>query len=353
MLVNGSQEAKWLLTADLQYNKYFMKAFIKSISYYLPENELTNDKINEEFPEWGIEKISSKTGINTRHISGIDEFVSDMAFNAAEKLFSEHSIDRNQIDFLLLCTQSPDYFLPTTACLLQNKLNLKTSTGALDFNLGCSGFVYGLSLAKGLIAAGLAKNILLITSETYSKYIHPKDKSNRTIFGDAAAATLVSDDTGMFEIGDFVFGTDGSGAENLIVKNGGVRFPVQDNQDIVDEFGNVRNDNNLFMNGSEIFNFTSEAVPKLTKTILEKIRLEVADIDLFIFHQANRYMLSHLRKKIGISEDKFYISMQHCGNTVSSTIPIAIYEAIQEKKFNNCKNILLSGFGVEIGRAHV
>ena len=323
-----------------------MKAFIKNISYFLPIGQLTNDKINQEFPEWGIEKISSKTGINSRHISAANEFASDMAFSSAEKLFLEHNIDRSKIDFLLLCTQSPDYFLPTTACVLQDKLKLNTNVGALDFNLGCSGYVYGLGLAKGLIASGLAKNVLLITSETYSKFIHPKDKSNRTIFGDAAAATLISAEGGMFEIGDFIFGTDGSGAENLIVKNGGLRFPVQNNEDIIDEFGNVRNDNNLYMNGSEIFNFTTESVPLLTNAILKKIKLDIEAIDLFIFHQANRYMLSHLRKKIGIPEDKFYIAMEHFGNTVSSTIPIAMYEAIKENRFDNCKNILLLGFGV-------
>ena len=322
------------------------KTYIKSISYYLPKEELSNFKINQDFPEWDIEKISSKTGIQKRYLSAENEFSSDMAFNAAEKLFDEYNIDRNSIDFLLLCTQSPDYFLPTTACILQNKLGLKTSIGALDFNLGCSGYVYGLGLAKGLISSGLAKNILLITSETYTKFIHPKDKSNKTIFGDAAAATLVSIDEGMFEIGDFIFGTDGSGAENLIVKNGGLRYPIQDNYDIIDEFGNVRNDNNLFMNGSEILNFTSESVPKLIDSILSKINLEISDIDLFIFHQANQYMLNHLRKKIGIDESKFYISMKNCGNTVSSTIPIAIFEAIKENKFENSRNVILAGFGV-------
>lgn len=323
-----------------------VKAYIHSISYYLPHDILTNEKINKDFPEWDIEKISSKTGINYRHISAPDEFASDMAFSAAEKLFHEHSIDRNEIDFLLLCTQSPDYFLPTTACILQDKLKLKTTVGALDFNLGCSGYVYGLSLAKGLIVSGLAKNVLLITSETYSKFIHPKDKSNKTIFGDAASATLVSSERGLFEIGDFVFGTDGSGAENLIVKNGGLRNLIKQNADIVDEYGNVRNDNNLFMNGSEIFNFTSEAVPLLIESILKKIKLDLKAIDLFIFHQANRYMLNHLRKKIGIPEEKFHISMEHCGNTVSSTIPIAMYEAIASKKVKKNDKILLAGFGV-------
>jgi 3-oxoacyl-[acyl-carrier-protein] synthase-3 len=324
-----------------------MKAKIKAISYYLPQFILSNKLINQEFPEWDIEKISSKTGINSRHISAEDEFSSDMAVKAAEKLFLEHNINRLDIDFLLFCTQSPDYFLPTTACLLQDRLSLKTTIGALDFNLGCSGFVYGLSLAKGLVAGGMAKNILLITSETYTKFIHPNDKSNKTIFGDGAAATLISSEDGFCSIGDFVFGTDGKGAENLIVKQGGIRFPVSSNNvDVSDEYGNVQNDRNLFMNGAEIFNFTIESVPKLIQTILEKSKLKMEQIDLFVFHQANKYMLNHLRKKIGITEDKFFISMEHCGNTVSSTIPIALYEAQKQKKLVDSKNLILAGFGV-------
>jgi len=324
-----------------------MKANIKAISYYLPEAVLSNDLINQEFPEWEIEKISSKTGINSRHISSGNEFSSDMAIKAAEKLFAEHNIDRSTIDYLLFCTQSPDYYLPTTACIIQDKLGLNTSIGALDFNLGCSGFVYGLSLAKGLIAGEMAKNILLITAETYSKFIHPKDKSNKTIFGDAAAATLISAEKGFCTLGNFVFGTDGKGAENLIVKQGGMRFPVSsENEDIVDEFGNVRNDKNLYMNGAEIFNFTGEFVPKLTEAILEKSNLRKENIDLFIFHQANKYMLNHLRKKIKIPEEKFFIAMEDCGNTVSSTIPIALYEAQKQGRIIESKNLILAGFGV-------
>lgn len=324
-----------------------MKANIKAISYYLPEAVLSNDLINQEFPEWEIEKISSKTGINSRHISADNEFSSDMAVKAAEKLFEEHNIDRSTIDYLLFCTQSPDYFLPTTACIIQDKLGLNTSIGALDFNLGCSGFVYGLSLAKGLIAGEMAKNILLITAETYSKFIHPKDKSNKTIFGDAAAATLITAEKGFCSIGNFIFGTDGKGAENLIVKQGGMRFPISsENEDIADEFGNVRNDKNLYMNGTEIFNFTGEFVPKLISSILEKSNLTKEDIDLFIFHQANKYMLNYLRKKIKIPEQKFFIAMEECGNTVSSTIPIALYEAQKQGRLAASKNLILAGFGV-------
>ena len=324
-----------------------MSTYINSISYYLPKLILSNDLIHQEFPEWDIEKISSKTGINSRHISAEDEFSSDMAVKAAEKLFLEHNIDKSEIDFLLFCTQSPDYFLPTTACILQEKLGLNTTIGALDFNLGCSGFVYGLSLAKGLIAGGMAKNILLLTSETYSKFIHLKDKSNKTIFGDAAAAALISSKSGFCTIGDFVFGTDGKGAENLIVKQGGMRFPVSNNNvDVSDEYGNIKNDKNLFMDGTEIFNFTIEFVPKLTQAILEKSKLNMEQVDLFVFHQANKYMLNHLRKKIGIPEEKFFIAMEHCGNTVSSTIPIALYEAQKEGKMTESKNVILAGFGV-------
>jgi 3-oxoacyl-[acyl-carrier-protein] synthase-3 len=323
-----------------------MKVNIKAISYYLPERELTNDGINVDFPEWDITKISSKTGINSRHISAIDEFASDMAIKAANKLFEEHSIDKNKIDFLLYCTQSPDYFLPTTACIIQDKLGLKTNIGALDFNLGCSGFVYGLSLAKGLITGDMATNVLLITSETYSKFIHPKDKSNKTIFGDAAAATLISNEEGICSIGNFVFGTDGRGAQNLIVRNGGARNLLHKGNDVTDEYGNVKNDDNLHMNGAEIFNFTSDSIPVLTQSILQKMDSSIDNVDLFIFHQANKYMLNHLRKKIGIPEEKFFISMENCGNTVSSTIPIAMYEAKKQGKFKSIKSCIIEGFGV-------
>ena len=192
-----------------------MNSFISGISYYLPQRNISNEELIKEFPEWSVEKVANKIGINLRHISSNDETSADMAVMAARKLFEELSIAPDQIDFVILCTQSPDYFLPTTACIIQNKLGIRITAGALDFNLGCSGFVYGLALAKGLIFGGIAKNILLLTSETYSKFIHPRDKSNLTIFGDAAAATLISDN-GFAEIFNFSLGTDGSGADNLL-----------------------------------------------------------------------------------------------------------------------------------------
>lgn len=324
-----------------------MKATIKAIAYYLPEEKLDNARLNTLFPEWSVDKISGKTGIFQRHISAKDEFVSDMAVKASQKLFEENNISPESIDFILLCTQSPDYFLPTTACLVQDALGIPTTAGALDFNLGCSGYVYGLAMAKGLVMAGVAKNILLITSETYSKFIHPQDKSNRTIFGDAAAATLITNGDGFASIFDFELGTDGRGAKNLIVKKGAIRFPADDkDEDYVDEFENVRNDKNLFMNGAEIFNFTSGAVPGLVKNTLQKNNLAADDISMYIFHQANKYMLNHLRKKLEIPEEKFFYFLNNCGNTVSSTIPIALKEAVQGGTLAKDNKVLLAGFGV-------
>ena len=320
-----------------------MSTYIKAISYYTPNQVLSNDDLVCEFPEWTVEKVASKVGIYQRHIASVNETAGDMALLAAEKLFAEHKIERNDVDFVLLCTQSPDYFLPSTACLLQDKLGLRQDVGAFDFNLGCSGFVYGLSVSKGLISAGIAKNVLLLTSETYTKYLHPKDKGNRTIFGDAAAATLVST-TGYAEIGDFVLGTDGSGYEQLIVKSGASRYAHVLNDVQYDENGNPTSSDHLFMNGPDIFTFTIERVPTMVRDLLKKNGLQQDDINLFIPHQANLYILEFLRKKMKIERDKYYINLANVGNTVSSTIPMALYEAKQGGLLQG--NILLAGFGV-------
>lgn len=322
-----------------------MNAYIKGISYYLPASVVTNEDLAKMHPEWSIEKIQAKTGIYKRHIADKDEFASDMGVKAATLLFEEYKIDRGEIDFLLFCTQSPDYFLPTTACLLQNRLDLPTRCGALDFNLGCSGYIYGLALAKGLISSGIAKNILFITAETYSKFINADDKSNKTIFGDAASATLISTD-GFCAIEQFSLGTDGKGAGNLIVKEGGIRYPERTFDKKEDSLGNIHSPSSLFMNGPEIFSFTSSAVPALVNEVLVKNNLSVKEVDIFIFHQANQFMLEHLRKKIGIPAEKFFMHIKDCANTVSSTVPIALKEALLAGNIKKGEKCLLAGFGV-------
>jgi 3-oxoacyl-[acyl-carrier-protein] synthase-3 len=325
-----------------------MNAVVQSISYYLPEQVLSNADLNQEFPEWSVDKIAEKTGIKNRHITDENTLSSDLAVKSAERLFDEHGIDRASIDFLILCTQSPDYYLPTTSCIIQNRLNLSTSCGAFDFNLGCSGYIYGLSMAKGLIETRQAKNVLLITAETYSKFMHPKDKSNRTIFGDAAASTFITASGEDEQILKFVFGTDGLGANNLIVKRGSLREKNNQklNEEFVDSYGNTRTEGSLFMNGQDIFAFTLKSVPKLIEETLQKNGLTKEDVSLFILHQANRFMLDALRRRINIPEEKFFIFLEDCGNTVSSTIPIALYEARKQGKTKSGDLILLAGFGV-------
>ena len=298
-----------------------MKAYIQDIAYYLPEQVLTNDQLAEMFPEWTAEKVADKLGITERHIAAPNETVTDMAVRAAENLFAQGVAKREEVDFVLLCTQSPEYYLPSSACLVQSRLGLSTHCGALDFNLGCSGYEYGLALAKGLIVSNTAKNVLLITAEQYTKYLAADDKGNRTIFGDGASATLVST-SGFAEIGESVVGTDGSGAEYLITSK----------------------DKPLYMDGKAIFDFSSDVVPTMVEEVLAKNGLKQEDINLFIFHQANKYMINYLRKLLGIDKEHFYIFMEHVGNTVSSTIPIALCEARKEGKLQG--NVLLAGFGV-------
>lgn len=325
-------------------------AYIKGISYYLPERILTNEELVKEFPEWSVEKVAKKVGVMSRHIAGDNETAGDLAVKAAQRLFKEYNIQPSEIDFILLCTQSPDYHLPSTACLIQDKLGIPTSAGALDYDLGCSGCVYGLALAKGLVSAGIAKNVLLLTAETYSKYLHPSDKSNRSIFGDGAAACLVSTE-GLAKIGNFGLGTDGSGAENLIVKTGASRQKQPTGNTSIDAEGHTRYDDFLYMNGGNVFNFTLDVVPPLMKEVLEKNGLTKDDVDEYVFHQANKFMLSTIRKVCLLPKDKFYINLETTGNTVSSTVFIALKQCLDEGIIKKGMNVMVAGFGVGLSWA--
>jgi len=321
------------------------RAFIKGLSYYLPEKVVTNEELVKEFPEWSVEKVAQKVGVDARHLAAEEETAGDMAEKAARKLFEEYGISPKEIDFVMLCTQSPDYFLPSTACVLQNRLGIPTTSGAFDYNLGCSGCIYGMAMAKGLIAAGIAKNVLLLTAETYNKYLHQSDKSNRSIFGDGAAACLISTD-GFAEIGEFSLGTDGSGANNLIVKTGAARQKNATGKFVEDEEGHVWYDDYLYMNGGNVFNFTLDVVPPMMKEILAKNSLEKDQIDYYVFHQANKFMLSTIRKVCGIAKDKFYINLATTGNTVSSTVLIGLKDCLERGTIKTGDKVMITGFGV-------
>ncbi|MCC8172056.1 MAG: ketoacyl-ACP synthase III [Parabacteroides sp.] len=327
-----------------------MKAYIKAISYYLPEKIVSNEELLNEFPEWSVDKVAAKVGVNSRHLAAAGETAGDMAEKAARRLFNEYDIDAQCIDFLLFCTQSPDYFLPSTSCILQHRLGLPTRIGAFDYNLGCSGCVYGLAIAKGLIAGGIAKNVLVLTAETYNKYLHPSDKSNRSIFGDGAAACLVSTG-GMAEIGEFSIGTDGAGANNLIVKTGASRQKHPTGIAVSDDEGHIWHDDYLYMNGGAIFNFTLEAVPALVKDVLLKNKMEKENIDYYIFHQANKFMLNTLRKVCTLPKEKFYVNLETTGNTVSSTVMIGLKDCLDNSIIQPGMDVMITGFGVGLSWA--
>jgi 3-oxoacyl-[acyl-carrier-protein] synthase III len=326
-----------------------IKAGIKDIAVYLPDSILGNDELAALYPEWSAEKILEKTGINERRIAGNKQTSGDMAYEAARNLFAQGKISAENIDFIILCTQAPDYVLPTTACLLQDRLGISRQSGALDINLGCSGFVYGLSLAKGLIETGSAHCVLLLTADTYSKYIHPMDKSVRTLFGDAAAATaIMASETSEESIGPFVFGTDGSGSKNLIVEAGMYRQPKSFETSIeqADTSGNVRSRENLYMNGAEVMAFSLKEVPKAADALLQKAGKSKEEIDFFVLHQANKFMLDALRRKLNVESEKLPIMMKDIGNTVSSTIPITLFRMRKHGMLTEGKQLVLIGFGV-------
>ncbi len=321
---------------------------ISGLSYYLPSREVSLAELSREQPDWDVQRIAAKTGISSRHIAAETETAGDLAVAAAEKFFSTRPGARASIDYVILCTQSPDYFLPTTACTIQHRLGLSTRCGAIDVNQGCSGFVVGLGLAKGLIETGQAGSVLLLTAETYSKYIHPDDRSTRTIFGDGAAATLIEAvGGGAPGIAVPAYATDGSGAADLIVEGGAFR------ERAIVQAGGTAPSPHLHMNGQAVMAFTLREVPRIVEAALSRANTGSAEIDLFVMHQANAFMLETLRKKMAIEPERYWNDIASIGNTVSSTIPIALRQAVDAGRIRAGSKLLLAGFGVGLSSAAV
>ena len=332
-----------------------MKAYIDNIEYFVPENRLSNEDLSKINPEWDVEKIVEKTGISNRFIADKNQTATDLAISAADKLLGKRAEVKSSIDYVILCTQSSDYHLPTSACIIQERLGLSQSVGAIDVNQGCSGFVYSLGLAKGLIETNQATHVLVITADTYSKYINVQDKSVRTLFGDAAACTLIRGSNSDKElITRPIYGTNGKGAQHLIVPDGGSRNPISEMSSIEmrDDSNNVRSSANLFMNGREIFTFTLTAVPRVFNQILERENVTLDDIDIVVLHQANKFIIDSIQRKLKIPEDKMHRSYGEFGNTVSSTIPIGLkQELIKSDQTAGSRTALLLGFGVGLSWA--
>ena len=310
---------------------------------YLPDGILSNDTFDEL--GWSSKKIYDKTGIQERRITADNETALDLAEKACSKLFCQFSIDVSSIDYLIYCTQSPNFVVPNNSSLLHHRLNLTSDCASIDINQGCTGFIYGLSLSKGLLQSKQASKVLLVTSDTYTKYIHETDRTNRSIFGDGASASLLNFNDAE-SLGNFVFGTDGSGAFNICVKSFGINNRHNSPDAITEQSASYNKENYLYMNGAEVFSFTLDKVPQCVENTLSKNNLIIDDIDYFIFHQANAYMLKHLMEKMELPKEKFIIDVEYSGNTVSSTIPIALSHLQENNKLFKGARLLLVGFGV-------
>jgi 3-oxoacyl-[acyl-carrier-protein] synthase-3 len=315
-----------------------MSVYLRGLRCYLPRQRRTNDDLVAANPSWQSDKIYAKTGIRSRPIAAEDQTAADLACLAAEALLCEQQIDRATIDGLLFCTQSPDYLLPTTACMLQSRLRLPARCGALDYNLGCSGFTYGLWLARALVLSGSATNVLVLAADTYSRYCDLHDLSTVTIFGDAGSAALISArrDGAWACLGPSVVGTDGRGAENLIVRAGGARLPCCDHAQRP----------RLAMNGPEIFGFTLAAVQQGIGQLLDAVGWRWDEVDRFLLHQANGFILQRLCDSMRVPAEKLPIDLEETGNTVSASIPLLIERQRNRGLLQPGQRCVLAGFGV-------
>jgi 3-oxoacyl-[acyl-carrier-protein] synthase-3 len=334
-----------------------MEAAITAIEYHLPVGRVTNEGLARACPGRDANEIAEKTGIRERAIAAPGEWASDLAIQAARALIDSGACARAQIDFVLLCTQSPDYLAPATAALVHDRLGLSRSAGALDLNAGCSGWVYGLGLAKGLIETEQCERVLLLTAETYSKFIHPADRGTRSVFGDAAAATLIerrdlatmsSSEPGVGRqpsaLGPFVSGTDGKGLKHLHIPRGGLRAYWPDGQTEIAESADGPA-GWMHMAGASVTQFVLTTVPAVVRQLCAKAAVAPADVDLFVFHQANALLIDRLRQLLGLPREKCVITLADCGNTAASSIPIALKRTAQQGLLRVGDRVMFVGFG--------
>ena len=312
-----------------------MSLKIEEIEYSLPSNIEDIKLLEKDNPSWDLKKILEKTGVTKRYIANNNENTTTMAVKAANKIKDFDNIKKN-IEFLILVTQNPEYQLPSTACIVQDLLGIPTTAMCFDINLGCSGFIYALAVSNSFIESKLYKKGLIICSEKYSSFIDKNNRTCRPLFSDGAAAILV-DQNKENEFISFDFGTDGKGYDNLIVSK----------QDKAMEEKKIKlQRNKLYMNGGNVFLFSLSRVPETIEKNLNKSNLSINDIDLFIFHQASKYVIDSISKKLQIPTNKMYNNYSEIGNTVSATIPIALKEAKEKKLIKNKNLIMMIGFGV-------
>jgi 3-oxoacyl-[acyl-carrier-protein] synthase III len=325
----------------------FKNIGIHGMAAAVPKKVINNFEHDLYFNKEDIKAIIEKIGVKERRFADEKTCSSDLCFAAAEKLFSEMNINKDEIDMLIFISQTPDYRMPATSVLLQDRLKLSTSTITLDINLGCSAFLYGLTVAYSMISSGAVKKVLILDGETRSKVYSQKDRKTGFLFGDAGVAAIIEENE-KYGKSWFSLNSDGSRESLIKIPAGGYRKMSTCEtlkEKVVDEYGNIRSEEQGYMNGADVFNFVIREVPKDFSRLLDYSESDISTIDYFIFHQANSYINGFLAKKLNLPESKVPTTIEKFGNTSSVSIPITIVSELKDKLTTN-KKILLSGFGV-------
>jgi 3-oxoacyl-[acyl-carrier-protein] synthase III len=321
-------------------------AYIEALDYHLPHKVVSNSDLQRLHPEWRMEEVAKRTGVITRYWCEPEETALDLAEVAAKRTLLRAKCSPDQIDSILFCTQTPDYLMPPNACLLQARLGAPKTTAALDFTHACSGFIYGLYIARSLILSRAARRVLLVAAETYSRRLSADDRGPATLFGDGAAASLIS--FGDDAISEVALGTDGTEFRCFYIPSGGAREPlsVRAFSETVDKNGNRRSESDLYMDGPSVLKFVSREIPAHLNSSMKRWGLEWKDIDLVIFHQASKVSLEMLLRALRLDPDRTFSNIDRVGNTVSASIPIALADAEQQGRLRDGMRVLLVGFGV-------
>jgi len=333
-----------------------MSLFINEIAYHLPKQIVTNEDMAAENSSWDLARISGKSGVTKRHIAMSNETALDLALEACKKINLNNKFSLDSVDAIIFCTQTPDYIMPPNSCILQKELGLSDNIIAFDYNLACSGYVYGLAIVNGLLASGLAHNCLLVTGDTYSKYINKRDRSARVLFGDGATVSWISDKSfgKSLKLVDVLCATNGAGYDKFIIPAGACRISrsAETAAEQMDSSGNWRTQEQIYMDGMGILEFVVGRIPVQIKNILAKNHMAIENVDFFVFHQASKLILDTLTKLLRVDSQKIFNNIASIGNTVSSSIPIALSQAKEDNVLPKEKGkVLISGFGVGLSWA--
>lgn len=326
---------------------HFDNIGIVAMSAAIPKTIIDNYQYTQFFDAEQVKQVVDKVEIYQRRFADDKTCSSDLCFHAAEKLIEDNKIDRSEIDLLIFISQTPDYRMPATSVILQDRLGLPKTTIAFDINLGCSAFLYGLSVVFGLMQGSGIRKALLLDGETRSKVYSPKDRKTAFLFGDGGVAALIERNNSFGESW-FSLNSDGSREDLIKIVGGGYRHPSSIEtlrEKIVDEYGNIRNDEQGYMKGSDVFNFVISEIPKDIKNLLKNSNRDINEFDYYIFHQANNFINKYLAKKLKLDVKRIPSTVEKYGNTSSVSIPLTIVDRLYDK-MDGEKELLLSAFGV-------